>query len=194
MANNEVKIMLIGARSCGKTSFLIQFQHNLFVPDTEPNLVEDSVRLTKNFNGTELILDFLDAPGDDEIMTMATSWVRISNGFICMYSINFRKSFERIANYLPEISKIKGYSDIPLILVGNKCDLENERQVNYEEGKLLSEQFKCEFFETSSKARYNISEVVEALVDRIQKKRDGIPNVDNNISNNSGTIGSCTFM
>ncbi|KAF3914842.1 hypothetical protein ABW20_dc0104363 [Dactylellina cionopaga] len=90
-----------------------------------------------------------------------------TQAFMLVYSITSRRSFE----YIPQIRQyfldIRRVTSIPMTLVGNKCDLECDRQVSYEEGFLLAEQFGCDFMEASAKTAQNVDEAFHALIREI---------------------------
>ena len=75
-----------------------------------------------------------------------------------MYAVNNRKSFERLEEYREAILNVKDVDEYPVIVVGNKNDLESERKVSFTEGQERAKQFGCPFFETSAKSRTNVDE------------------------------------
>lgn len=105
---------------------------------------------------------------------------RISNseGFLLIFSINDKNSFEFIKKMRDKILKEKNKKKYPLILVGNKQDLMHERKVEYSEVKALADSWKIEYIETSAHINYNIKEAFNILVKEIikfksnQKKKD----------------------
>jgi GTPase KRas protein len=82
--------------------------------------------------------------------------MRTGQGFILVYAITSRSSFDEIASFREQIRRVKDKDKVPMILVGNKCDLETERQVTTSEGQELSKSFGCPFFESSAKSRINV--------------------------------------
>lgn len=96
--------------------------------------------------------------------------MRSGEGFVLVYSITDRNSFLAASQYKTQIERVRRADDIPLILVGNKFDLENKRQVSTEEGQSLARQFGCPFFETSAALRHNVDDVYLNLVREIRKR------------------------
>lgn len=92
--------------------------------------------------------------------------------FLLVYSITSRNSFEEIASFREHILRVKDATDVPIVLVGNKCDLEDAREVNTEEGKNLARSFNCPFFETSAATRLNIDKCFQDVVREYVKRQN----------------------
>lgn len=93
-------------------------------------------------------------------------------GFILIYSITSRYTFEDVVNYCKQVRRVKRKTfndNVVFALVGNKCDLSNKREVSVEEGEALALQLDCQFFETSAKTGQNIGFVVQNLVKALRQ-------------------------
>jgi len=97
--------------------------------------------------------------------------MRTGQGFFCCYSITSHSSFEEITAFREQILRVKDEEEVPMVLVGNKCDLESQRQVATAEGAELAKSFGCSFMETSAKTRVNVEESFFELVRAIHKAR-----------------------
>jgi len=93
-------------------------------------------------------------------------------GFILMYLITSRNSFVRIPDYLREIAEIKGMAaeDVPIVLVGDKNDLEDEREVSTAEGEALSKELGCHFVEITAKTYDSVHHAIRRLVLAVDAK------------------------
>lgn len=80
-------------------------------------------------------------------------------GFLLVYSITSQSTFNDLEDLRDQILRVKDAEDVPIILVGNKCDLEDERVVGKDQGQNLARQWSCVFMETSAKAKVNVGEV-----------------------------------
>ncbi|KAH6909052.1 24 kDa ras-like protein [Coprinopsis sp. MPI-PUGE-AT-0042] len=100
---------------------------------------------------------------------MREQYMRTGEGFLLVYSITSRNSFEEISIFHQQILRVKDQDSFPVIVVANKCDLEYERQVGMNEGRDLAKHFGCKFIETSAKQRINVDEAFSNLVREIRK-------------------------
>ena len=101
-----------------------------------------------------------DTPGEKRTINITSSYLTSAKGIILVYDITNRESFENLTFWIDEIMK-KCLKNACKILLGNKCDRENERQVLYDEGKDFGEQYSMKFFETSAK---NINSINNAFI------------------------------
>jgi len=104
---------------------------------------------------------------------MRDQYMRTGQGFMLVYAITSRSSFDEIASFREQILRVKDKDKVPKVLVGNKCDLETERQVTTGEGQDLAKSFGCPFVESSAKTRVNVEESFYALVREIRKDLQG---------------------
>jgi len=114
-------------------------------------------------------LDVLDTAGQEEYSAMREQYMRTGEGFLLVYSITSRSSFEEIVTFQQQILRVKDKDYFPVIVVANKCDLESERQVSQQEGRDLAKQFGCRFIEASAKQRINVDEAFYNLVREIRR-------------------------
>ena len=86
------------------------------------------------------LLDVLDTAGQEEYSAMREQYMRTGEGFLLVYSITSRQSFEEIMTFQQQILRVKDRDYFPIIVVGNKCDLDGERQVS-KQGSFIIHQF-----------------------------------------------------
>ena len=115
------------------------------------------------------LLDILDTAGQEEYSAMRDQYYLTGQGFVCVYSIDNRSSFDEIEKIVKTAALVKDRYFVPMVLVGNKCDLVTRRQVDFDEGKALAKTFRCPFFETSAKDNVNVKEVFFDVVREIRK-------------------------
>ncbi|KAH9068163.1 ras family-domain-containing protein [Lactarius deliciosus] len=101
---------------------------------------------------------------------MREQYMLRGEGFLLVYSITDRDSFDSISAYHQQILRVKDTESVPIVLVGNKCDLENERRVNTNEGRFISEDIDCRFVETSAMLGLNVTSAFLDLVRRIRDR------------------------
>lgn len=96
--------------------------------------------------------------------------MRCGEGFLICYSVTDRHSFQEALEYRKLIQKVRASENIPLVLVGNKFDLQMQRKVSTEEGRTLARQFGCPFYETSAPLRTYVDDAFHTLVREIRAK------------------------
>ena len=99
---------------------------------------------------------------------MRDQYINTGQGFLLVYSVTAKRSFDTINEMRDTILRSKECSKFPMVLCGNKCDLEKERKVTLEDGKELAKSWDIAFFETSAKSRINIEESFIELVKQVR--------------------------
>merc|ERR1711982_234208 len=117
----------------------------------------------------KLLLDILDTAGQEEYSAMRDQYMRTGQGFLCTYAITSRSSFDEITSFREQILRVKDEDKVPMVLVGNKCDLEEERQVTAVEGQDLAKSFGCPIYETSAKAEVSLKKLSMNLFVKLEK-------------------------
>ena len=176
--NNFIKkipITLFGKTCVGKTALIYRFiklEYEDFV-ETNENYYTPNIKI----NNKEYRLDILDTGGvKEKFKEFSEGWIKYGNCFILVYSINDKNSFEEINAIYEKICQTKNKKSISIILVGNKCDLKDEREVTEEEGKKYAKSKGMLFLETSAKDNYNVNEVFETVANDYLKKSGGFCN------------------
>lgn len=108
---------------------------------------------------------------------MREQYMRTGEGFLLVYSVTERESFNELSTFYQQILRVKDTDSVPILLVGNKSDLAQERAVSFEEGEKLAKQFNCEFLETSAKQGINVDQAFHDLVRTIRAKNESIDGV-----------------
>ncbi|KAF2861714.1 ras protein [Piedraia hortae CBS 480.64] len=171
----EYKLVVVGGGGVGKSCITIQLVQSHFVDEYDPT-IEDSYRKQCVIDDEVALLDVLDTAGQEEYSAMREQYMRTGEGFLLVYSITSRQSFEEIVTFQQQILRVKDRDYFPIIVVGNKCDLESERQVSTEEGKQLARQFGCKFIETSAKSRSNVENAFYDIVREIRRYNKSMSN------------------
>jgi len=166
----EYKLIVVGGGGVVKSALTIQLMQEYFIEEYDPT-IEDSYRKQVTIDDECCLLDLLDTAGQEEYSCMRCHYMRTGQGFVLVYAITCRSSFEEISSFREEILRLKEKDKVPVILVGNKCDLEVERQVSTGEGRDLAKSFGCPFFEASAKTGVNSKECYYELVREIRKER-----------------------
>ncbi|CAF0709780.1 unnamed protein product [Brachionus calyciflorus] len=165
----EYKIVVLGSGGVGKSAVTVQFVQGIFVEKYDPT-IEDCYRKQIEINGVQCMLEILDTAGTEQFTAMRDLYMKNGQGFVLVYSITSQATFNDLHELRDQILRIKDASDVPMVLVGNKCDLEDERVVSKDQGQTLSKHFACTFMEASAKLRVNVQEIFFDLVRQINKK------------------------
>lgn len=165
----EYKIVVLGSGGVGKSALTVQFVQGIFVEKYDPT-IEDSYRKQVEVDGQQCMLEILDTAGTEQFTAMRDLYMKNGQGFVLVYSITAQSTFNDLMDLREQILRVKDTDDVPMILVGNKCDLEDERVVGKEQGLNLARQFNSAFTETSAKQKINVHEVFHDLVRQINRR------------------------
>src|SRR3990167_10057196 len=169
----EYRLVIIGSEGVGKSSLTIQIVQNYFIHEYDPT-IEDSYRKQVIIDDEICFMDILDTAGQEEYSATRDRYIQTGEGFFFVYAVNSRLAFEEITIFREQIVRAKDVDKVPMVLAGNKCDIEDKRQVTTAEGKNLDKSFACPFYETSAKERINVEEAFYALVREIRKNNKKI--------------------
>jgi small GTP-binding protein len=181
------KIVLIGDSSVGKTNIFSKYLNDEFDPDSKATVgVEFG---TKDFKIEEKLVkvQIWDTAGQERYRSITNAYYKGAKGCLLVYDITNKFSFESLDRWLDEL-KNNGDSDISIMLVGNKNDLESDRAISLEEGKNFAEFHKMAFIETSALNGNNIEKAFSELISDVYKSQNFSSNKKDNIKLNEKTI------
>ncbi|XP_076987239.1 ras-related protein R-Ras isoform X2 [Tamandua tetradactyla] len=142
-----------------------------FVSDYDPT-IEDSYTKICTVDGVPARLDILDTAGQEEFGAMREQYMRAGHGFLLVFAINDRQSFNEVSKLFTQILRVKDRDDFPVVLVGNKADLEAQRQVSRSDASAFAASHHVAYFEASAKLRLNVDEAFEQLVRAVRKYQE----------------------
>ena len=166
---------VVGDGGVGKSALVIQLINCHFVDEYDPT-IEDSYRKQWLVDDEVCLMDVLDTAGQDEFAALREGYARKCEGFIFMYSIANRSSFDCLQTFFTRAVQKRSQDSLPLteipsVLVGNKIDLEHIRVVATQEGEELARENGMVFLETSCKTRVNVEEAFAEIVREIRRSR-----------------------
>ncbi|XP_071854139.1 ras-related protein O-RAL-like isoform X1 [Apostichopus japonicus] len=165
------KVIMVGSGGVGKSALTLQFMYDEFIEDYEPTKA-DSYRKKVTLDGDEVQIDILDTAGQEDYAAIRDNYFRSGEGFLCVFSITEQESFATTTEFREQILRVKhnkSEDQIPFLLVGNKADLTDARQVSLEEAQERATAWKVSYVETSAKTRENVD---KAFFDLMRKIRD----------------------
>jgi GTPase KRas protein len=116
-------------------------------------------------------LDIFDTAGHDDFSNVRDQYVRSGHGFLCVYSIIDMASFKEVPALYDHVLRVIDAQKIPFVVAGNKCDLEENREVTEAAGLEIAKRLDSSFFEVSAKTKKNVTEAFTQLVREIKKTR-----------------------
>ncbi|MED6276122.1 Ras- protein Rap-2a [Characodon lateralis] len=159
----EYKVVVLGSGGVGKSALTVQFVTGSFIEKYDPT-IEDFYRKEIEVDSSPSVLEILDTAGTEQFASMRDLYIKNGQGFILVYSLVNQQSFQDIKPMRDQIIRVKRYERVPMILVGNKVDLEGEREVSSGEGKALAQDWSCPFMETSAKNKTSVDELFAEIV------------------------------
>ena len=157
------KIIIIGNSGVGKTSITTSAVKNVFINDYKSTIGMEIFSLYLKVNDKPIKLQIWDTCGQEIYRSLIKNFYRNSSLAIIVYSIDKKNSFKDINLWIKEI-RVNSSPDIKIVLIGNKSDLDKDRQVSYEEGKkYLDDEEVLKFFETSAKTGENIKKLFQEI-------------------------------
>ena len=177
-ADYTLKILTLGESAVGKTCILIRFTDNKFLTSHIMTIGID-YKSKSIISGDKVVkLKIWDTAGQERFRNITKQYYKGADGILLIYDITDRESFEKARDWMKSIQENTQKDSIGIILLGNKCDLD-ERKVTYEEGQSLADEFKIQFMETSAYKDLNINESFQSLTNLIISKKSPQLNSDN---------------
>lgn len=166
------KMAVVGSRSVGKSSLTVQFVEGHFVESYYPT-IENTFSRVIRYKGQEFATEIVDTAGQDEYSILNNKHFIGIHGYMLVYSVASRQSFDMIRTIREKILNHLGAEWVPLVVVGNKSDLKIEqRQVSIEDGAKLAEEFSCGFTEASARLNKNVSKAFELMITEVEKSQN----------------------
>lgn len=171
-ASRELKIVVLGTGGVGKSALSLQFVQSIFVEKYDPT-IEDSYRKVVEVpsewignsagGNASLVLDIMDTAGTEQFTAMRDLYMRSGDAFLLVYAVNSMASLEALQPLQEQLARV--HPDAPSILVGNKCDLQEERQVSRQLATQMAERWGISVvMETSARKNVNVGETFMKLV------------------------------
>jgi len=149
------KYIIVGDTAVGKSCLLLQFTDKRFQPVHDLTIGVEFGSRTITIEGNQVKLQIWDTAGQEKFRSITRSYYRGAAGALLVYDITRRETFEHLTTWLEDCRKFSN-QNIVIMLIGNKCDLENKRAVSNEEGEAFAKQHGLTFLETSAKTAENV--------------------------------------
>ena len=171
------KIIIIGDTCVGKSNILSRYLKDEFREDSKSTVgVELGTKFLK-VKDVGIKIQIWDTAGQERYKSITSSYYKGSHGCFIVYDITNESSFENVDKWYQQAQK-EASKDVSIILVGNKCDLEEQRKVSKEKGEEKAKQFNIPFFETSALSKIKIDDIFIEMVNNIFERTGGPKNDD----------------
>lgn len=194
---DKVNVLLLGAYAVGKTSIAVKRLSGVFRSEYTPT-VEEKYEIKQALeSGEEIQVTILDTAGLDEYSTAMDDWIAQCDAYVLTYSITSQESFLLLKDLINQVEVIKRTKNVPMVMVGNKKDMENERAVNSEEAKAFANSFGLQLMEASARTGENVTQIFEVLLKeyfRIKKEQKANQPTVNDDGATRGNCNPCNLI
>ena len=166
----DLKIAVLGKSLVGKSALTYRFISDKF-PTEHDTTIEDQYKINTTIDEYNCKLEILDTAGQDDYQSMLDTWIGFAEGFVLVYSIDDRESFDSLKSKYDRIVKNKAEETFSIIIVGNKCDLEDKRKVSLEEGQSYAKEKGVDFMEVSALKTINVKETFITVAHNLLNKK-----------------------
>ena len=166
----ELKLAVLGQTLVGKSALTYRYISDKF-PTEHDTTIEDQYKINTTIDEHNCRLEILDTAGQDDYQSMLDTWINFAEGFVLVYSIDDRESFESLKDKYDRVVKNKSDDVYSVIIVGNKCDLEDKRKVTKEEGESYAKSKGVDFMEVSALKTINVKETFVKLAHNLLEKK-----------------------
>uniref|UniRef100_A0A7S3J9M8 Ras-related protein Rab-1 n=1 Tax=Euplotes harpa TaxID=151035 RepID=A0A7S3J9M8_9SPIT len=163
------KLLLIGNSGVGKSCILMRYADNSFTENFFNTIGVDFKIKTITLNDQIIKMQIWDTAGQDRFRTLTSSYYRGAHGIIIVYDVTSKDSFDNVRQWMQEIEKFAS-ENVNKLLVGNKSDLEEQREVSYDEGVELAKKYDIPFLEVSAKNAIHVDDTFTTMASEIQTR------------------------
>jgi small GTP-binding protein len=167
-ADFTCKIIVIGNYQAGKTSLVDRYVKNDFSQHQKTTIGVDFRVKRHDYDGKIIKSYIWDTAGQERFMTIVSSYYRTINGAILVFDLNNKESFQALNAWIKELENNKSSKEINIILVGNKCDIENEVISEDDISDFMKKSiYPISYVKTSAKTGHNVDKVFTTIVQNI---------------------------
>eukprot|EP01090_Pellita_catalonica_P018573 TRINITY_DN6046_c0_g1_i1.p1 TRINITY_DN6046_c0_g1~~TRINITY_DN6046_c0_g1_i1.p1 ORF type:complete len:224 (+),score=21.31 TRINITY_DN6046_c0_g1_i1:76-672(+) len=177
----DYKIVVLGDGGVGKSALTVQLMQSHFITDYDPT-IEDAYRKQVVIDEIACLLDVLDTAGQDEYSAMRDQYMRTGEGFLLVFSLTDRNSFDSLPAFRDHILRVKDTDSVPMVICGNKADLLDQRTVTESESIDLARSFNTPYTSASAKTRAGVEDSFYGLVREIRKARNSANTLPHKVS------------
>jgi len=183
------KVVLIGDSAVGKSNLLSRYARNEFNLNSKATIGVEFQTQSMEIDGKEIKAQIWDTAGQERFRAVTSAYYRGAVGALIVYDISRRATFENVGRWLDEL-RVHSDASVVVMLVGNKCDLANIREVSQEEATLLAQNEKMSFIETSAMDATNVTSAFQSVVKEIYRVVSKKPLTSSQSTKSNTVLGS----
>ena len=183
------KMILIGDSGVGKTNILNRYINNTFSETTKSTVGVELGTKVEEYNNTKIKVQIWDTAGQERYKSITKTYYKGAKGAFIVYDITKKDSFKNIDKWIQDLREF-GEDDAAILIVGNKSDLEESREVTTDEVKKKAEVYKIAYCETSALKSKNINYAFQTLIKLVAEKMENKKNEENKYGNQSNVIST----
>jgi len=169
-SSKTLKVVILGEGRVGKTSLTTKYCLGQFDENEESTINASYLQKEVEVDGQKRTMTIWDTAGQEKFAALAPVYYRDADGAVLVYDITIKQTFEKVHKWIRELREHAG-EEITIIIVGNKCDRENDREVDEEESKDWAKKYNAEHFHTSAKSGKGIEEAFQSLATKLFQKK-----------------------
>ena len=162
MTEKTLKIIILGSSEVGKTCIYNRYFHNDFKENLLSTIGIDFQTKFFRFEDQKIKVNYIDTAGQEKFRAISVNYLKGTDGVILVFDITKKETLDLLETWLKEI-RDTNKGDVSKVLIGNKSDLSDQRQVSVEEANHLAEIMNCKYYEASAKTGQNVSEALDEI-------------------------------
>ena len=163
------KVVLVGDSSVGKTNIMSKYLKNEFHEDSKATVGVEFGSKQFNIEGHQIKAQIWDPAGQERYKAITSAYYKGAKGAFVVYDITRKQSFDSVDRWINDL-RAAADKNLSIIIIGNKCDLEDQRQVNKEQGEDKAKNYEVAFMETSALSGENLDKAFDKMINEVYKK------------------------
>ena len=166
------QFLLLGDMAVGKTCLINRYTNGVFKEEYTSTVGIDFYTKPEEINNKTVQVKIWDTVGQERFRALTPSFLRNAEGVVIVFDVTSQESFDNVKGWINSVKSNIGENVIPIIIVGNKIDMENMREISKEDGNKIASENGYKYFETSAKTGKGVDEAFKEIVNQILDIQD----------------------